>query len=177
MKQTIRREKKMVIGTKMPPLNLLLVGVLYPCIGRGFKKRFNCLHRSWVWGDGYKSGKPLVLGHAEEGEWCSMKMKRMTCRKLEKAVGLTLQFPHHHVQSKVVQSCMTLWEPMDYRLPGSSVHGIFQARVLEWVAISFSRGSSWSRDWTWVSHIAGRHFTIWATREAHKVNTIKNSPW
>ena len=49
---------------------------------------------------------------------------------------------------------------------GSSVHGIFQARVLGWVVISFSRGSSWPRDWTWVSCIAGRHFTIWATREA-----------
>ena len=54
---------------------------------------------------------------------------------------------------------------MDCSLPGSSVWGIFQARVLEWVAISFSRGSSQPRDWTWVSHIAGRCFTVWATRE------------
>ena len=51
---------------------------------------------------------------------------------------------------------------MDCRLPGSSVRGIFQARVLEWVAISFSRGSSWPRDQTQVSCIAGRFFTIWA---------------
>ena len=57
--------------------------------------------------------------------------------------------------------------PMDCSPPGSSIHGIFQARVLEWVAISFSRGSSWPRDWTWVSRIAGRYFTIWAAREAH----------
>ena len=56
---------------------------------------------------------------------------------------------------------------MDCSPPGSSIHGIFQARVLEWVAISFSRGSSWPRDWTQVSRVAGRHFTIWATREAH----------
>ena len=55
---------------------------------------------------------------------------------------------------------------MDCSLLGSSIHGILQARVLEWVAISFSRGSSWPRDRTWVSHIAGRCFTIWATREA-----------
>ena len=55
---------------------------------------------------------------------------------------------------------------MDCSLPGPSVHGIFQARVLEWVTIPFSRGSSWPRDLTWVSHIAGRHFTVWATREA-----------
>ena len=52
-------------------------------------------------------------------------------------------------------------------LPGSSVHGIFQARILEWVAISFSRGSSRPRDGTQVSCIAGRCFTLWATREAH----------
>ena len=51
-------------------------------------------------------------------------------------------------------------------LPGSSVHGILQERIPEWVAIPFSRVSSQSRDWTWVSHIAGRFFTIWATREA-----------
>ena len=55
---------------------------------------------------------------------------------------------------------------MDSSLPGSSVHGILQARILEWVAISFSRGTSPPRDWTQVSHIAGRCFTLWATREA-----------
>ena len=54
---------------------------------------------------------------------------------------------------------------MDCRLPGFSVHGIFQTRVLEWVAISFSRRSSQPRDWTRVSRIVGRCFTIWATRE------------
>ena len=56
--------------------------------------------------------------------------------------------------------------PLDCSLPGSSIHGIFQARVLEWVVISFSRGSSRPRGRTWVSHIAGRCFTVWATREA-----------
>ena len=55
-----------------------------------------------------------------------------------------------------------------YILPGSSVHGIFQARVLEWVAISFSRGSSRCRDRTRVSRIGGRRFNLWATREAPK---------
>ena len=54
-------------------------------------------------------------------------------------------------------------DPMDCSLPGSSVHGIFQARVLEWVAISFSRGSSWPRDRTRISRIVGRCFTVWAT--------------
>ena len=75
-------------------------------------------------------------------------------------------------ESEVAQPCPTLPDPMDYILPGSSVHGIFQARVLEWVAISFSRGSSWRRDWTWVSRTAGRCFTLWATREATKINSL-----
>ena len=56
---------------------------------------------------------------------------------------------------------------MDCSPQGSSVHGIFQARMLEWVAIPFSRGSSWPRKRTWVSHIVARCFTLWATREAH----------
>ena len=54
---------------------------------------------------------------------------------------------------------------MDCSLPGSFVHGISQARILEWVAIPFSRRSSWSRDWTQVSRIAGRFSTTWVTRE------------
>ena len=52
-------------------------------------------------------------------------------------------------------------QPMDCSLPGSSVHGIFQARILEWVAISFSRGSSWLRDQAQVSCTTGRFFTVW----------------
>ena len=68
--------------------------------------------------------------------------------------------------SEVAQSCQTLCDPMDYSLPGSSVHGIFQAIVLEWIAIPFSRGSCQPRDRTRVSRIAERCFTIWATRES-----------
>ena len=70
--------------------------------------------------------------------------------------------------SEVAQSYPAVCNPMDCSLPGSSIHGIFQARVLEWVAISFSRGSSRPRDWTQVSRIAGRCFTVWATRKALK---------
>ena len=70
------------------------------------------------------------------------------------------------VKSEVAQSCPTLCNPMACSPPGSSVHGVVQARELEWVVISFSRGSSRPRDQTWVSRIAGRRFTIWATREA-----------
>ena len=68
-------------------------------------------------------------------------------------------------ESEVTQSCLILCDPMDYSLPSSSVHGIFQAIVLKWIAISFSRGSNWPRDWTQVSRIVDRRFTVWATRE------------
>ena len=67
----------------------------------------------------------------------------------------------------VAQLCPTLCNPMDCSPPGSSVPEIFQARILEWVAISFSRGSSQPRDRTQASCTAGRFFTNWATREAH----------
>ena len=71
-------------------------------------------------------------------------------------------------ESEVTQSCPTLWDPLDCSPPGSSVYGIFQARILEWVAISFSRGSSRPRNQTWVSRIVGRRFTVWATREVQR---------
>ena len=69
----------------------------------------------------------------------------------------------------VAQSCLTLWDPTDCSPPGSSVQGIFPARILEWVAISSSRGSSWPRDGTRVSYISWidqRILYHWATREA-----------
>ena len=66
----------------------------------------------------------------------------------------------------VTPSCLTLCDPMDSSPPGSSAHGILQPRILEWVVIPFFRGSSWPRDQTCISCIAGRFFTIWATREA-----------
>ena len=72
----------------------------------------------------------------------------------------------------VAHSCLTLCNPMDWSLPGSSVHGILHARILEWVAIPFSRGSFWPRGWTWVSCIVGGFFTIWATREAEGIRTL-----
>ena len=85
--------------------------------------------------------------------WTARRSKQSTLKECES-------------KSEVAQSCLTLCDPLDCSLPGSSLHGIFQARVLEWVGISFFRGSSQPRDWTQVSRIAGRRFTIWATREA-----------
>ena len=63
-------------------------------------------------------------------------------------------------RSEVAQLCLTLCDPMDCSLSGSSIHGIFQANELEWIAISFSRGSSRPRNRTQVSCIAGRRFTV-----------------
>ena len=74
--------------------------------------------------------------------------------------------------ANLLQSCPTLCDPRDGSPLGSPIPGILQARTLEGVAISFSRGNSWPRDWTQVSRIVGRHLTIWATREAQ--NTQKN---
>ena len=63
-------------------------------------------------------------------------------------------------ESEVTQWCLTLCDPVDCSLPGSSIHGILQARILEWVAISFSRGSSQPRGRTQVSRIRGRRFNL-----------------
>ena len=92
-----------------------------------------------------------------------------TATKRIQYLGITKRIKYPGVkwksESELAYSCPTLCDPMDYSLRGSSIHGIFQARVLEWIAISFSRGSSQPRDWTWVFHITGRCFTIWATME------------
>ena len=81
----------------------------------------------------------------------------------------------------VKQSCANLCDPMDWSPPGSSVHGISQAIILEWVSISSYRGSSQPRDQTRVSCIAGGFFPVWATREALQMVTtamnIEDSPW
>ena len=83
------------------------------------------------------------------------------------------------------QWCPTVWDSTDCSQSGSSVHGILQARILDWVAILFSRGSSWPRDRTQVAYAAGRFFTIWTTREAPHDHLWKSestvstsrSPW
>ena len=70
---------------------------------------------------------------------------------------------------EVAQLCPTLCNPMDY-----TVHGILQARILDWVAFPFSRGSSQPRDWALVSRIAGKFFTSWATSEAQEYFTYSS---
>ena len=71
----------------------------------------------------------------------------------------------------VIQSRQTLCDPIDCSLPGSSVHGILQARILNWVAFPCSRKSFQPRDQTWVSCTAGKFFTVWATREMWKTES------
>ena len=87
----------------------------------------------------------------------------------------TLSIINHAGLCLVARSCSTLCDPMDCNPPGSSVPlsclGILQARILEWVAMPSSRGSSQPRGWTKVSSIAGRFFTVWATKEAQEYFT------
>ena len=82
------------------------------------------------------------------------------------SLGQRYHYVQHPVHGEVKKSlsCVRLFATHGLYLPGSSIHGIFQARLLQWVAISFSRGFSQPRDRTQVSCIAGRLFTIWATR-------------
>ena len=94
----------------------------------------------------------------------------VTTEELQEPLGggpLFFYLSHENKSENVSHSVVsTLCDPMDCSPPGSSLHGILQARILEWVAILFSRGSSPPRDQSQVSRIAGRFFTIWARREA-----------
>ena len=106
-----------------------------------------------------------ILAHISRAA-CTTGPKELVFQILESWNDLQgLKRPVPSCCCEFAQSCPTLCDPMDYSLTHSSIHGIFQARVLEWVAISFSRGSSWPRDRTQVSCIVGRCFTVWASRE------------
>ena len=120
----------------------------------------------------YKMGQcynsELIRGLCELSEIMQMKPLALRLKQLETSRDVV------NVNSKafwvlvcvlVVQLCPTLCDPMYCNPLGCSIHGILQARILEWVAIPFSRGSSLPRDQTQVSCITGRFFTIWASRE------------
>ena len=86
-----------------------------------------------------------------------------------KTIQATPQLNSRKIKWKWSRSVMSnSLQPVDSSPQSFSIHRILQARTLEWVAISFSKGSSWPRDWTQVSHIAGRHFNLCTTREALK---------
>ena len=108
----------------------------------------------WVWANSpryWSTGKPGVL-QSVRSQKCQTRLSNSTTTT---AFMLTLLF-----SAKSLQSRPTLCDPMDYSPPDSSVCGILQARILQRVAIPFSKESSWPRDWTQVSCIAGRFFTI-----------------
>ena len=90
--------------------------------------------------------------------WCSLRHSVSSDSTLHVLTSLSMK-----KWSEVAQLCLTLCDPVDCSLSGSSFYGIFKARVLEWIAISFSRGSSWPRNRNRVSCIAGRRFTVWAS--------------
>ena len=108
---------------------------------------------------------PFSRGSSQPRDWTrvsSITGRFLTIWDTKKAYG-----------GEVAQSCLTLCNPVDCNLLGFSVHGILQARMLEWVAISLSRGSSRPRDRAQVSRIGGRCFNLWATREAPPSDSIK----
>ena len=109
-----------------------------------------------LWADSLPAelpGRPPTLRKCSLNvEWTN----RWTDRWME-LIWRTVSYSYIVVVAKLYPTL--LWPNWTVAPPGSSVHGIFQARTLEWVAISFSRGSSWPRDWTHVSCIAGGFFT------------------
>ena len=113
----------------------------------------------------HESKRHLLLGRKAMTNLDSILKSRDITLRIKVHLVKAMDFPIimygcEKVKAKVVQSCPTLCNPMDY-----TVHGILQARILEWEVFHFSRGSSQPRDWTQMSHIAGRFFTSWATRE------------
>ena len=100
-------------------------------------------------------------------EQCSKVIILMYILEVTHKITLYIGYGYGEVEVLVAQSCLTLCNTMDCSPPGSSLHGILQARRLEWVTIPFSRRSSQPRDQTQVSHIAGGFFTVWASREVY----------
>ena len=154
-----------------------------PKLSKGFpwwlsSKEFACkagatadVHSVPGWGrfSGGGHGNPLQYSCLENP--MDRRAWRATVHRVAQGqTGLKWQHTHktYQSESEAAQSCPTLCDPMDCSPPGSSLHGILQARVLEWGAISFSRGSSQPRDRTRFSRISGGHSNLWATREALK---------
>ena len=124
--------------------------VLMPCSSIGFLLCALANMSFWSSLRGTK-GKPIL---------------RMSIYPCEDEIQALIERKKVKVKVLVIQSCPTLCDPMDCSPPDSSVHGILQARILEKVAILFSRGPSWPWDQTSVSCTAGRFITVWATEEA-----------
>ena len=130
--------------------------------GRGWDGWMSLTTQPWVWANSGRQWRAGKLGMLQS---MALQKSDMICWLNSNNIQPLCNFLFLWSEGEVAQSCLILCDPMDCSLPGSSIHGIFQARVLEWGAISFSRGSSSPKDQTRVSHIVGRHFTVWATRE------------
>ena len=98
--------------------------------------------------------------------WVSLYQKRLRPFSFRKKNPIEIISERESVSCSVMSSSL---RPMDCSLPGFSVHGILQARLLEWLAIPFSRGSSQPWDWTQTSCTEGSFYTIWTTREAQRL--------
>ena len=103
------------------------------------------------------------------GDWGSLEMEEMAGSEDGERTkfGLQLDFLFIKCMHEPLSHSWLFETPMDCSPPGSYIYGILQERILDWITISFSKGSSQLRDWTQVSCIAGRFFTIWAPTEAH----------
>ena len=112
----------------------------------------SCPTLATPWTAAYQA--PLSMGFSRQKYWS----------------GVPLPSPCMHAKS--LQLCPTLCDPLDCSPSGSSVHGILWAWILEWVTMPFSKGSSQPRDQTQVSHIAGRFFTVWATKHEWKKSIL-----
>ena len=152
------------------------------------------IQRTWVWANSkkqWRTEKPGVLQFmaSQSQTQLTTEQQQQTNFRVFSKNRLWVTKPEScscllSVSLLVAQSCLTLWDPLDYNLPGSSVHGILQARILEWVAISFSRENSWPGDRTWVSEIAGGLFSAEASGKPflvlqmppnHRVVTLKRT--
>ena len=138
--------------------------------------RLSAMQETWVWSLGQED--PLEEEMATHSSILALKIPwteepgrlHIVHRVWRAGHEWTTEYVHIYTRVSISQSCLTLWDPLDCSLPGSSIHGIFQARILEWIAISFSRGSSRPSHRIWVSLVAGTHFTLYLL-------SYQGSPW
>ena len=119
---------------------------------------------------GKSHGHRSLAGYSPWGHKESDATYQLSTWQIVHYQNLPLQWEsiHRLYKNNWVWLCLTLCDPRDHSLPRSSVHGILQVRLLEWVAMPFSRGSSEPRDPTQISCLAGIFFTFWATKNALK---------
>ena len=134
------------------------------------------LQRWFCWAD----GRSCFQTHSSPGYLRAGGWGTATSSAVPKSIfwnWRTLDNHHYLGCCLVAKSCLTLCDPRVCSLPGSSVHRILQARILGWVAISSSRGSSWPRDWTHISCIGKWVIYHWASKEVHCIPSTQLKSW